>query len=106
LPEMSDVSLALEAVATRKADMAIFPVATGKKYMESNPGKLKVLRHRPVTSWIQPTMAFEHGEHDLKYVMDATLRALQENGFIERTFRKYDPDLDSYLMVAKPYQVR
>jgi polar amino acid transport system substrate-binding protein len=105
LPEMSDLSLALEAVASGKADVAIFPVATGKDFLTHNPGKLKVLRQHQVKAWIQPVMAFPHGEHDLKYVVDATLRALHENGFIERTLRKYDPNLDSYLLAAKPYQV-
>ncbi len=106
LPEMSDISLALEAVATGKADAALFPIATGKDYLARNPGKLKVLRQHPVRPWIQPVMAFEHGEHDLKYVVDATIRTLQENGFIEKTLRKYDPELDSYLLTAKPYQIR
>ena len=106
LPEMSGLPLSMEALATGKADAIILTIAAGKDYMDHNPGKLKVLRKRPVKSWIQPTMAFPHGEHDLKYVVDATLRALEENGFIERTFRKYDPNLDSYLMVAKPYQVQ
>ncbi|MDD3182512.1 MAG: transporter substrate-binding domain-containing protein [Alphaproteobacteria bacterium] len=106
LPEMSDVSLSLESVATRKADMAISTIATAKGYMEHNPGKLKVIRNHPIKSWIQPSMAFPHGEHDFKYVVDATIRALHENGFIEHTFKKYDPKLESYLMVAKPYQLR
>ncbi|MGE4350636.1 MAG: substrate-binding periplasmic protein [Bdellovibrionales bacterium] len=105
LPEMSDVSMSLEAVATKKADMAISTIATAKGFMEHNPGKLKLIRSRPIKAWIQPTMAFPHGEHDFKYVVDATLRALHENGFIEKALRKYDPTLESYLLVAKPYQI-
>jgi len=105
LPEMSDVSLSLESVATGKADMAISTIATAKGFMEANPSKLKVIRTHPIKSWIQPVMAFPHGENDLKYTVDATIRALHENGFIERTFRKYDPKLESYLMVVKPYEM-
>lgn len=106
LPEMSSISMSLESVATGKADMVISVIATAKGYMEHNPGKLKVIRTHPIKSWIQPVMAFPHGEHDFKYVVDATIRALHENGFIERTFRKYDPKLESYLMLAKPYEMQ
>jgi len=106
LPEMSDVSMSLESVAAGKADMAIATIATAKGYMDKNSGKLKVIRTHPIKAWIQPVMAFPHGEHDFKYVVDATLRALHENGYIERTFRKYDPKLESYLLVTKPYEMR
>ena len=104
LPETSDVSLALEAVATGKADVAISAVATANGYLEHNAGKLKIIRNHMVKAWIQPVMAFPHGEHDFKYVVDATIRGLEQNGFIEKTFRKYDPNLNSYLMIARPYQ--
>lgn len=105
LPEMSDVSLALEAVASGKADVAIFPIATGKDYLLHNPGKLKILRKHQVKTWVQPVMAMPHGEHDLKYAIDATIRVLQENGFVEKIFRKYDPAMESFFLPAKPYSV-
>lgn len=103
LPEHSDTSESLEAVATGKADVAFYPIATGKPYLQHNPGKLKVLRHMPTGTWIQPIMAFAHGEHDFKYMIDATIRTLQNNGFIEKIFRKYDPNLESYLLPVRPY---
>lgn len=104
LPPMSDISQVLEAVALRKADIAFLQTAPGQGFMRNNPGKLKILRHKPMRIWAQPLMAFAHGENDLKYVIDATLRTLHENGFVERTLRKYDPRLDSYLLVAAPYR--
>ena len=105
LPPMSNISEVLIAVATKKADVAFLQIAPGRGFMEHNPGKLKVLNQRPVRTWIQPLMTFSHGEHDLKYMIDATLRELHENGFVERVLRKYDPHLDSYLLVAKPYMI-
>jgi ABC-type amino acid transport substrate-binding protein len=104
LPEISDISVALETVATRKADAAIFPIATAKGYMEHNPGKLRALKNHPANAWIQPTMAFAHGENDLKYVVDATLRAMFVSGFIEKTFKRYDPDGESYLLPQPLYR--
>lgn len=104
LPPMSDISQVLESVAIRKADIAFLQSAPGQGFMKSNPGRLKMLRHKPVRIWSQPLMTFAHGEQDLKYIVDATLRTLHENGFVERTLRKYDPQLDSYLLVAAPYR--
>ena len=106
ISSVNDISVVLESVATGKADVAITAVATAKGYMDHNPGKIKMIHYRPVTAWTQPVMVIPHGEHDLKYVIDATIRELYKNGFIERTFRKYDPNLESYLMVARPYQTQ
>lgn len=105
LPPMSDISQVLESVAAQKADVAFLQIAPGQKFMASNPGKLKVLKNKPVRTWLQPLMTFSHGEHDLKYVIDATLRELHENGFVEKSLRKYDPDLESYLLLSKPYKL-
>ncbi|MFA6279732.1 MAG: transporter substrate-binding domain-containing protein [Bdellovibrionales bacterium] len=103
LPTLSDISMELEALATRKADVVFMQVGPARGYMQNNPDKIKVLRKVPARAFPAPLMAFAREEHDLKFIVDATLRALHENGFVERTLRKYDPNLDSYKLVAKPY---
>ncbi|NTU76765.1 MAG: amino acid ABC transporter substrate-binding protein, partial [Alphaproteobacteria bacterium] len=104
LPTLSDIAQELEAVATQKADVVFLQVTSARSYMAHNPGKLKVLKKVPARAFPAPLLAVAHDEHDLKFIVDATLRALHENGFVERTLRKYDANLDSYLLVAKPYQ--
>ena len=106
LPPLNDISHVLEAVATRKADVAFLQIGSGRGYLKSNPGKLKIIRKAAARAFPAPLIALRHGDYDLKYILDAAMRTLQENGFVERVLRKYDPDLDSYLLVAKPYQAR
>jgi ABC-type amino acid transport substrate-binding protein len=106
LPNLSDVSMIVEAVATGKADVAFLPVPSVRKYMEQNPGKVKILKKNPSRVFPAPLMAVPHGEHELKYVVDATLRALQESGFVNRILQKYDPTRESYLLLAKAYEMK
>ncbi|MDX2027242.1 MAG: transporter substrate-binding domain-containing protein [Alphaproteobacteria bacterium] len=106
LPNNSDISQVLESVATKKADVAFLQIAPAQGFIEHNPGKLKILRKTPARAFPAPLMALPHGEQDLKAALDAALRALQENGFVERILRKYDANLDSYILVAKPYQTK
>ncbi len=106
LPHLSDISQELESVATGKADVVFLQIAPARGFMEHNPGKLKVLVKAPARAFPAPLLAVAQGEYGLKYLIDATLRSVQENGFVERVLRKYDPALDSYLLVASPYQKR
>ncbi|MDD5587071.1 MAG: transporter substrate-binding domain-containing protein [Alphaproteobacteria bacterium] len=106
LPTLSDVSMIVEAVATGKADVAFLPVLNVRKYMEQNPGKVKILKKNPSRVFPAPLLAVPHGEHDLKYVVDATLRGLQESRFVDRILQKYDPTRESYLLPAKAYEQR
>ncbi|MFA5040758.1 MAG: transporter substrate-binding domain-containing protein [Bdellovibrionales bacterium] len=106
LPGMSDVSMLLEAVATGKADVAFLSIGTARGYIEHNPGKIKMIRSLPIKTWTQPAMVVPHGEHDLKYALDTSIREMNASGFIERTFKKYDPKMESYLLAARAYQVQ
>ncbi len=104
LPALTDISQTLESVATRKADVTFLQAGPARGFMEHNPGKLRILQKFPARVFAAPLIAVPLGEHDLKYLLDATIRTLQENGFVESVLQKYDPTLDSYLLVAKPYR--
>ncbi len=106
LPSISDVSMLLESVATGKADVAISSVGTTRGYIEHNPGKIKMIRCASIKTWTQPAMVVPHGEHDLKYAIDAAIRELSESGFIKKTIKKYEPNEESYLMAIKPYRAQ
>lgn len=105
LSNLSDVSQMAEAVATEKADVTFMTIANARSYMEGNPGKLKLIHKLPSRVYPAPLLALAHGEQELKYVIDATIRTLQENHFIERTVRKYDPKLETYLLAKPSYDL-
>ena len=105
LPHLSDVSQVLLSVATGKADIAFLQKASARGFLENNKGKLKVIEN-PVRVMPAPAIVVASEEQQLKNVLDAAFRFLLNNGFVEKTLRKYDPKLDSYNLIAKPYEVQ
>jgi len=105
LPQLSDASMLLENVATGKADVVFFQIAAASKFMQNNPDKLKIIDSRPVRVMPAPAVVVPVGEHDLKDVLDAAFEFMLNNGAIEKILRHYDPELKSYNLVAKPYEV-
>ncbi|MCF8495050.1 MAG: transporter substrate-binding domain-containing protein [Alphaproteobacteria bacterium] len=105
LAQMNDNSMVLEAVATGKADVAFLHKSSAKIYTENNPGKIKLLSEEPIRAYASPPLAFHPDEIKLKHLCDSGIRTLLLNGTIEKIIRKYDPSLESYSLVAKPYEV-
>lgn len=103
LPQLSDISQIPLSVATGKADIAFLQKGPARRYIEVNPGKLRALENQPVRVMPAPAVVVPMGEHDFKYVLDSAFEFLLNNGFVEKTLRKYDPELESYHLIAKPY---
>lgn len=103
LPQLSDISQLLLSVSTKKADIAFLQKAPAKAFMLNNKGQLKMIAKSPIRVMPAPPIAVALGEQQLKNTLDATLRFLINNGFVEKTLRKYDPNLDSYKLISKPY---
>jgi ABC-type amino acid transport substrate-binding protein len=106
LPTLAGIPQLLESVATSKSDMTFTQITPARGYTDANPGKLKLLGTAPVRTHVQSLLMLPVGEHNLKYVLDVALRTLQDNGTVERLVRHYDANLDSYRLIAKPYQTR
>ncbi|MBL3676824.1 MAG: transporter substrate-binding domain-containing protein [Alphaproteobacteria bacterium] len=104
LPQLSDNSMVLESVATKKADVAFLQKANAAPFLANNPGKVKVAGPGPVRTYPAPPMAFAPGELRLKFLMDAALREVLLDGTVERIVHSYDPEEQSYLLPARPYQ--
>ncbi len=104
LPQLSDISMVLENVASGKADIAFLQKAPAKNFIDNNPGKIKVVGDEPVKAYPAPPLVVNVNEVRLKYLFDSALRSLILDGDIEKILRKYDPDLGSHLLVAKPYR--
>lgn len=106
LPQLTDMSMILESVATSKADVAFLAKAHAAAYIKNNPGKLKVIDRWPVRVMPAPVVVLPSGEHDLHEIVDAAVEYLLNNGTIEQILRKYDPELGSYNLIAKPYEIQ
>lgn len=108
LPSTSDVAQVPETVASGKADVAFAQKGPMKLYMQHNPGKLKVAgsgaNPEPISAMPGNPIAVRYEDWKLKLMLDAALNNLINNGFVEEVIRKYDPDLDSYALVAVPFR--
>jgi len=104
LPQLSDVSMLLENVATGKADVVFLQTAPASKFMQNNPDKLKIIDSHPVRVMPAPAVVVPLGERDLKDVLDASFEFMINNGAVEKILRHYDPELKSYNLIAKPYE--
>ena len=104
LPQLTDISMVLETVASGKADVAFLQKGPAKGFLSNNPGKVKLIGQKPVQAFPAPPLAVPLDEIKLKTLMDSAIKALLLDGTIETILRKYDPDLDSYLLVALPYE--
>lgn len=103
LPQLADISMVLESVSTNKADIAFLQKTSAQNFINNNPGKIKLINAEPVRTYPAPPLVFHPDEIKLKLLFDAAIRTLHLNGTIENILRRYDPTLESYLLVAKPY---
>ena len=104
LPQLSDISQLLASVAAHKADVAFLQLGTARGYIEHNPGQLRALAKHPVRVMPAPALAVARSEQQLKNLLDTSFRYLLNNGEVERVLRHYNPELDSYNLIALPYQ--
>lgn len=105
LPQLSDISMVLETIATGKADVAFLQKAPAEGFIAHNPNKIKIVGTEPVRAFPAPPIALHPDEIKLKLLLDSTIRSLLLDGSIEKILRTYDPSLESYDLVAKPYDV-
>lgn len=99
-----DFSSLLESIADGKSDIAIGTLVSGKSYIDRNPGKIKILTKSPVETTPLSLFAVELNDQGLANLLNTSIQSLQNSGFIEKTLRKHEGGLDSYLLVRKPYQ--
>jgi ABC-type amino acid transport substrate-binding protein len=103
LPQLSEISMILEAVATKKADVAFIQQSAAANYLTHNPGKLRMLE-TPVRVMPAPAIALPFGEERVKYLLDSAFEFMLDTGEVEAILRKHDPELHSYRLIAKSYQ--
>ncbi len=79
-------------------------MGTARGYLDHNPGQLRALTAHPVRVMPAPALAVARTEQQLKSLLDVSFSYLLNNGEVERVLRQYNPELDSYALIAKPYQ--
>lgn len=99
LPNLTPIQMVLDEVAAGKADIAIMQATPANLYMQANPGKVRLTSKTPVLAYPQAAGVFLNSETQLKSMVDAAIRALQLNGYVEQTLRKYNVQMDSILLV-------
>lgn len=106
LPNMTDASQQLTDVANGKADITFVDIAIGNTYIASNPGKLKNVTPQNPVRLFANTIALPIGDASLKSLLDAAFLQLIYAGEIDRLIKKYEKHSNSYMPVAKPYEVK
>lgn len=104
LPALTDPGMLILNVITHKADVVFLAKAQAEQYMAKNPGKIKQLTTEPVVVFDTAFM-FKNGETGFEEVLDAALRQMHGDGYIDGLLDKYGVTPDAYLRLAKPYSL-
>ncbi|NND65437.1 MAG: transporter substrate-binding domain-containing protein, partial [Gammaproteobacteria bacterium] len=104
LPALADPATVIENIVTGKADVSFLAAFTADGYMANNPGKIKKLTPEPVAVF-DTAMMIKAGDAEFSAMLDAALRQLRGDGFIDNTLDKYGVDASATLRVAAPYKL-
>lgn len=103
MPGMSDGSVLMTGVTTGKADAVIIDPASVKAFNQTNkPGLKALFTDQPVVYPI--TLSVRKGETDLLNMINAGIDAAWNTNAAAAILKKYDPDGEFLLPVAKPYR--
>jgi len=102
MPALTDPGMLILNVTTHKADVVFLAAAQAEDYMKQHPGGLKRLTREPVVVF-DTALMFKSGEAALEEALNAALRQMHSDGFIETTLKKYEASPDAYLHLARPY---
>ncbi|HEU0117367.1 MAG TPA: transporter substrate-binding domain-containing protein [Alphaproteobacteria bacterium] len=104
MPAMTDAGQLILNLTTKKVDVIFMAAGEGDDYIKKHPGEIKRLTSKPVTVFDTAFM-IKTGESGLAGVLNATIRQMQSDGFINQVLDKYNTSPDAYLRLAKPYQL-
>ena len=91
LPQLTDASQLLMNVASSKADVTLTDSVTAYQYMQSNPGKIRVVPSEfPVTLY-GASIWINQNEPQLKHWIETATKQLLNGGVIEQSLKKFIP---------------
>lgn len=104
MPATTDAGQLILNLTTKKTDVIFMAAGEADDYMKKHPGEIKRLTSKPVTVFDTAFM-LKAGEDSLAGVLNAAIRQMQSEGFINGVLDQYNTAPDAYLRLAKPYQL-
>lgn len=105
LPQQSDVSMLMETVASKKADVTFVSPQVFFNYDKSHPGKLKILSHQHPMMISPVSFMVREDAQDMANFINQSIQFLDGLGILDEIYAKYDPTGKLFLRPAKTYQV-
>ncbi len=103
LTNLTDASQVLLDVSLGKADVAMTVSPSAFLFMQKNSGKIRRVEGPPLR--MQPgSFGVGVGEEELKSLLNTTITALHNTGFIERTFHHHAAEPGMFFFPATPWK--
>ncbi len=102
MPQDTDMSMLLEAVTTKKADVTFANPLMAMPYLLARPGAVKrVEGHNPIRAYAH-ALAFGKGEQKLMSTFNIVLDEMRNSGVIDQILDKYEQIPHSLVRVKSP----
>lgn len=101
-PALTSTAELILAVLNKKADVTFLAAFTGNDYIEKNPGKIKQLTKDPIVVF-DTALMYKSGESAFGGMLDAAIRQMHSDGFINESLDKYNVSPQETIRVPKPY---
>lgn len=103
-PALTEAGQLILNLTSKKVDVIFLAAGEADDYMKKHPSEIKRLTSKPVTVFDTAFM-LKAGEDGLASVLNAAIRQMQSEGFINSVLDKYNTAPDAYLRLARPYQL-
>jgi ABC-type amino acid transport substrate-binding protein len=104
LPQTSEISQMLLAVADKKADVGFVLPTVYDQFNKNNPGKLKQVAGKDPFYVFSVSFALAPGQRELKNMLDFMMKQIVVSGEMDKIIDKYETKPGTFLRVAKPYR--
>jgi len=102
MPQNTDISLLMEALASGKADVVLANPLMVMPYLSSNPDKVRRIESQKPVRIYSHAFAFGKGEHDLESMFDIVLDEMILNGDVDKILSKYEAIPNSFVRISPP----
>ncbi len=103
IPQMSTEADLFLSVATAKADATITETSAALKFMEKNPGKLRMVDIGGPFRALPASISIKGGEYRFQRMLEIATVEMMTSGTIESILKKHEKYPGTLLRVAKPF---
>ena len=104
LPSLSPPSDLLMQISSGKADVTFNDLPSVMNFMQSNPGKIKII-DAPPARIIPNNVSFAKNEFQLQQMVNVATQELIHDGVVDRILSKHETVPGAFLRIAQPYQL-